>query len=91
MTLWSVVVAASEAPADTVYRNGRIYTSQGITTFLDASADAANVAAYAALQRQGELTARAHFAIEIKPEAGGIPTGLSTRSCNYGVNMTRDR
>ena len=46
---------------------------QGITTFLDASADAATVAAYAALQRQGELTARAHFAIEIKPEAGRDP------------------
>jgi predicted amidohydrolase YtcJ len=47
--------------------------AQGITTFLEASADAATVAAYAALQREGVLTARAHFAIEIKPEDGRNP------------------
>jgi len=47
--------------------------AQGITTFLDASADASIVAAYATLQRQGKLTARAHFAIEIKPEQGRDP------------------
>ncbi len=47
--------------------------AQGITTFLDASADSATVAAYAALQRQGKLTARAHFAIEITPEEGRNP------------------
>lgn len=47
--------------------------AQGITTFLDASADARTVAAYAALQREGKLTARAHFAMEITPEKGRNP------------------
>jgi predicted amidohydrolase YtcJ len=47
--------------------------AQGITTFLDASADAETVAAYAALQREGKLTARAHFAMEIRPQEGRAP------------------
>jgi predicted amidohydrolase YtcJ len=47
--------------------------AQGITTFLDASADAETVAAYAALQREGKLTARAHFAMEIRPQEGRNP------------------
>lgn len=46
---------------------------QGITAFLDASADPETVAAYAALQREGKLTARAHFAMEITPQAGRDP------------------
>jgi predicted amidohydrolase YtcJ len=46
---------------------------EGITTFLDASADAQTIAAYAAVQREGKLTARAHFAVEIEPEAGKEP------------------
>jgi predicted amidohydrolase YtcJ len=47
--------------------------AQGITTFLDASADPETVAAYAALQREGKLTARAHFAMEITPPEGRNP------------------
>jgi predicted amidohydrolase YtcJ len=47
--------------------------AQGITSFLDAAADKETVAAYARLQQQGELTARAHFAIEITPQQGHRP------------------
>lgn len=46
---------------------------EGITTFLDASADAQTIAAYATVQREGKLTARAHFAVEIEPEAAKEP------------------
>jgi predicted amidohydrolase YtcJ len=47
--------------------------AQGVTTFLDASADPETVAAYAALQQGGKLTARAHFAMEIEPQEGRNP------------------
>jgi len=47
--------------------------AQGITTFLDASADPEAVAAYAALQRAGKLTARASFSMEIEPQEGRDP------------------
>ena len=46
---------------------------EGITTFLDVSADAETIAAYAAVAREGTLTARAHFAVEIEPEEGKEP------------------
>jgi predicted amidohydrolase YtcJ len=46
---------------------------QGITTFLDAAADAADVAAFATLQREGKLTARTHFAVLITPPQGKDP------------------
>lgn len=48
-------------------------SEQGITTFLDAAADDSNVAAYAALQKEGKLTVRAHFAIVISPVEGREP------------------
>lgn len=48
-------------------------SEQGITTFLDAAADESNVAAYAALQKEGKLTVRAHFAIVISPVEGRDP------------------
>ena len=60
------MLAAAQASLEAV-------RAQGITTFLDASADARTVAAYAALQREGKLTVRAHFAIEIEPQAGRDP------------------
>ncbi len=60
------MLAAAQASLEAV-------RAQGITTFLDASADARTVAAYAALQREGKLTARAHFAMEITPEEGRKP------------------
>jgi predicted amidohydrolase YtcJ len=47
--------------------------AQGITSFFDAGNNAAAIAAYAALQKDGKLTARAHFAIEIEPQEGRDP------------------
>jgi len=46
---------------------------QGITTFLDAMATPRTLAAFAAVQQQGGLTARAHFAVLITPEHGRDP------------------
>lgn len=46
---------------------------QGITTFLDAAADAGDIGAFATLQREGRLTARAHFAVLISPPQGKDP------------------
>lgn len=46
---------------------------QGITTFLDAAAEAPSLEAFSTLQRQGKLTARAHFAVLIKPPQGPDP------------------
>ena len=46
---------------------------QGITTFLDAMATRRTLAAFAAVERQGGLTARAHFAVLITPEQGRDP------------------
>jgi predicted amidohydrolase YtcJ len=43
---------------------------QGVTTFLDAAAEAPSLEAFAAVQRQGMLTARAHFAVLITPPQG---------------------
>jgi predicted amidohydrolase YtcJ len=46
---------------------------QGVTTFLDAMAEAPSLAAFARLQRQGALTARGHFALLITPPEGRDP------------------
>lgn len=46
---------------------------QGVTTFLDAMATPQTLAAFAAAERQGGLTARAHFAVLITPEQGRDP------------------
>jgi predicted amidohydrolase YtcJ len=48
---------------------------QGVTTFLDAAAESADVEAFAAVQRDGALTARAHFAVVIPPPQGRDPKG----------------
>ena len=48
--------------------------TQGITTFLDALAEPADLASFSALQHQGKLTVRAHFAPLIVPaEAAADP------------------
>jgi predicted amidohydrolase YtcJ len=52
---------------------------QGITTFLDAAATEANLAAFAKLQHQGRLTARAHFALLIEPSEGTEPQKVVSR------------
>jgi predicted amidohydrolase YtcJ len=46
---------------------------QGVTTFLDARATARELEAFAGVQRQGGLTARAHSAVLITPEEGRDP------------------
>ncbi|MBV9620142.1 MAG: amidohydrolase [Gammaproteobacteria bacterium] len=44
--------------------------AQGVTQFLDAQATERTVSAFAAAQRDGGLSARAHFALWITPEEG---------------------
>ncbi len=46
---------------------------QGVTTFLDAAAEAPSLEAFASVQRAGNLTARAHFAVLITPPQGRDP------------------
>src|SRR3984885_13864616 len=46
---------------------------QGITTFLDAAAEPPSLEAFATIQHQGKLTARAHFAVLITPPQGRDP------------------
>jgi predicted amidohydrolase YtcJ len=50
-----------------------VMRKQGITTFLDALALDRDLAAFAAAERAGALTARAHFAILITPAEGKDP------------------
>ncbi len=51
---------------------------QGVTSFLDAVAPATDIAAFAAVEKAGKLTARAHFAPEIAPtEANAIPAAVA--------------
>ena len=42
---------------------------QGITSFLDAAASEQTIAAFSSVQHSGGLTARGHFAVQIKPAA----------------------
>jgi predicted amidohydrolase YtcJ len=46
---------------------------QGITSFLDAKANEATLAAFATVEHQDGLTARAHFAIHVEPAEGAEP------------------
>jgi predicted amidohydrolase YtcJ len=46
---------------------------QGVTTFLDAAAESPALEAFATVQRAGQLTARAHFAVLITPPQGRDP------------------
>ncbi|CUI05031.1 Amidohydrolase 3 [Janthinobacterium sp. CG23_2] len=46
---------------------------QGVTSFLDASSDQEIFTAFAAIERQGKLSARAHFAAEVATEDGADP------------------
>jgi predicted amidohydrolase YtcJ len=59
-------VKAAAAAVDALRR-------QGITTFLDAAAEAPSLEAFSTLQREGKLTARAHFAVLITPPQGRDP------------------
>lgn len=42
---------------------------QGVTTFLDAAAETVNIESFEKVQRSGDLTVRAHFAVLIRPAA----------------------
>jgi predicted amidohydrolase YtcJ len=57
-------IAAAEATLDALRR-------QGVTTILDAAADAETIAAFAGAQKASKLTTRVHFAVLIKPPEGG--------------------
>ncbi len=48
---------------------------QGITSFLDAWTDPETMTAFATLQRQGKLTARAHFAVLVDLDQGATQQG----------------
>jgi predicted amidohydrolase YtcJ len=52
---------------------------QGVTTFLDAQGKPPSLAAFAALEREGKLTARAHFAVWITPDEGRDPKKAMAR------------
>jgi predicted amidohydrolase YtcJ len=52
---------------------------QGVTSFLDADADPADMAAFSAVQAAGELTVRAHFAPQISPTEASDPAGAVSR------------
>jgi predicted amidohydrolase YtcJ len=55
-------IAAARAALDALRK-------QGITTFLDADAETADIESFSAVQRAGALTARGHFAPPIRPAA----------------------
>ena len=50
-----------------------VMRQQGVTTFLDAMATPATLAAFAAVERQQGLSARGHFAVLITPAQGRDP------------------
>jgi predicted amidohydrolase YtcJ len=71
---------AKQVPAPTAAENAKAAAAaldalrkQGVTTFLDAAAEAPSLEAFAAMKRQGKLTARAHFALLITPPQGRDP------------------
>jgi predicted amidohydrolase YtcJ len=52
---------------------------QGITSFMDAKASEAVLDAFARVEHQGELTARAHFAMLVEPAEAGDPEKVVAR------------
>lgn len=52
---------------------------QGITSFLDAKATEATLAAFSTVEHEGGLTARAHFALLIRPSEGADPQKVVLR------------
>ena len=52
---------------------------QGITSFLDAKASEATLAAFATVEQQGGLTARAHFALLVEPAEAAVPQKVVSR------------
>ena len=73
-------LVAKQIPAPTAAENVKAAAAaldalrkQGVTTFLDAAAEPPSLEAFAAVKRQGKLTARAHFAVLITPPQGRDP------------------
>jgi predicted amidohydrolase YtcJ len=71
---------AKQIPAPTAADNVKAaraaldaFRKQGVTTFLDAMAEPPSLEAFATVQREGMLTARAHFAVLITPPQGRNP------------------
>jgi predicted amidohydrolase YtcJ len=66
---------------------------QGITSFLDAWTDTETMTAFRTLQRQGRLTARAHFAVLVDPDRGARPqdavAGLLEQQQRFDQGPTR--
>jgi predicted amidohydrolase YtcJ len=52
---------------------------QGVTSFLDAAAPVESIAAFTTMQKDGGLTARAHFAPVIEPPEGSNPNNAVAR------------
>jgi predicted amidohydrolase YtcJ len=52
---------------------------QGITSFMDAKATDATLAAFATVEHQGGMTARAHFAVLVEPAEGADPQKVISR------------
>ena len=52
---------------------------QGITSFMDAKATEATLAAFATVEHHGGLTARAHFAVLVEPAEGADPQKVVLR------------
>jgi predicted amidohydrolase YtcJ len=66
---------------------------QGITSFLDAWTDPETMTAFRTLQRQGQLTARAHFAVLVDLDQGATPqdavAGLLKQQRRFDRGPTR--
>ncbi len=75
-------LAASAAALEAMRR-------QGITTFLDAYTDPETMTAFTQLQREGKLTARAHFAVLIDPDKGGTVAELLKQRRQFDQGPTR--
>lgn len=75
-------LAASTAALEAMRR-------QGITSFLDAYTDPETMTAFTQLQREGKLTARAHFAVLIDPDKGGTVAELLKQRRQFDQGPTR--
>ncbi len=64
---------------------------QGVTTFLDAAAEAPSLEAFATVQREGKLTARAHFAVLITPPQGRDPKAAAAGVKSPGATLRSGR
>lgn len=49
------------------------FAAQGVTSFMDAAAEEPSIRAFTTLAKGGALTARAHFAVLIRPDQGKDP------------------